>query len=161
MLFYTRCDQKFVHKKSLKEQLSLAESRYCILPMPEPIERSVRIQNIRFLHSRDIFTSEFFNFIRKTVHSSAPARVEKMVSSFFNNVHFNDFNHLLFFNHFSNADATVRRIIIVGHSVSISFLIPYWIPYEENVARSIERLVNERNTLYFHQNTKYFVVFFL
>lgn len=79
MLFYTRCDQKFMQKKSMKEQLSLAESRHCILPMPEPIERSVRIQNIRFLHSRSIFTSEFFNFIRKLVHSSAPTRIDKLV----------------------------------------------------------------------------------
>lgn len=83
MLFYTRCDQKFIHKKSLKEQLSLAESRHCILPMPEPIERSVRIQNIRFLHSRSIFTGEFFNFIRKLVHSASPARIDKVVSNRF------------------------------------------------------------------------------
>lgn len=82
MLFYTRCDQKFLHKVSLKEQLSLAESRYWILPMPEPIERSVRIQNIRFLHSRSIFIPEFFNFIRKLVHSSAPTRIDKLVRLF-------------------------------------------------------------------------------
>lgn len=79
MLFYTRCDQKFIHKKSLKEELSLAESRHCILPMPPPIERSVRIQNIRFLHSRSIFTVEFFNFIRKLVHSASPTRIDKVV----------------------------------------------------------------------------------
>lgn len=82
MLFYTRCDQKTTYIKSIKEQLSLAESRQCILPMPEPIERSVRIQNIRFLHSRSIFTVEFFVFIRKLVASAAqPLRAEKLVSS--------------------------------------------------------------------------------
>lgn len=81
MLFYTRCDQKTTYIKSTKEQLSLADSRQCILPMPEPIERSVRIQNIRFLHSRSIFTVEFFSFIRKLVASAAqPLRAEKLVS---------------------------------------------------------------------------------
>lgn len=81
MLFYTRCDQKFSYTKSVKEQLSLADSRNCIFPMPEPIEKSVRIQNIRFLHSRSIFTTEFFTFIRKLVLSSAPPlRIEKLVS---------------------------------------------------------------------------------
>lgn len=85
MLFYTRCDQKTTYVKSIKEQLSLAESRQCILPMPEPIERSVRIQNIRFLHSRSIFTVEFFIFIRKLIASAAqPLRAEKLVSSYRN-----------------------------------------------------------------------------
>lgn len=82
MLFYTRCDVKFTYEKSQKEQLSLAESRNFILPMPEPIERSVRIQNTRFLHLRSIFTMEFFNFIRKLMSSSAPpSRVDVLVSN--------------------------------------------------------------------------------
>nr|AAF01346.1 fat facets short isoform [Drosophila melanogaster]AAF01347.1 fat facets short isoform [Drosophila melanogaster] len=67
MLFYTRCDQTPVQYEPSVEQLSLAESRNMVLPLPKPIERSVRHQNIRFLHSRSIFSVEFFNFIKKLV----------------------------------------------------------------------------------------------
>lgn len=42
MLFYTRCDQQPIQFKNSIEQLCLAESKDCVLPMPEPIERSVR-----------------------------------------------------------------------------------------------------------------------
>lgn len=42
MLFYTRCDQPGLELKPSVEQLSLAESKNCILPMPEAIEKSVR-----------------------------------------------------------------------------------------------------------------------
>lgn len=42
MLFYTRCDQKPIEFEPSVEQLSLAESRNFVLPLPKPIERSVR-----------------------------------------------------------------------------------------------------------------------
>ncbi|GAB0088843.1 Probable ubiquitin carboxyl-terminal hydrolase FAF [Sergentomyia squamirostris] len=79
MLFYTRCDQQPAPHKPVIEQLSLAESRNCVLPMPEPIEKSVRSQNIRFLHSRSFFSPEFFNFILKLVNCILPSpRSEKI-----------------------------------------------------------------------------------
>lgn len=41
---------------------------------------SFRNQNIRFLHSRSIFSVEFFNFIKKLVSCSIPSiRADKMV----------------------------------------------------------------------------------
>ncbi|XP_032295412.1 probable ubiquitin carboxyl-terminal hydrolase FAF isoform X1 [Drosophila virilis] len=73
MLFYTRCDQNPTHFEPSVEQLSLTESRNVVLPLPKPIERSVRHQNIRFLHSRSIFSVEFFNFIKKLVSCSIPS----------------------------------------------------------------------------------------
>lgn len=82
MLFYTRCDEVKVPVISSIEQLSLAESRNCVLPMPAPIEKSVRSQNLRFLHSRNLFSAEFFNFIRKLVSCCLPTNltgVEKWV----------------------------------------------------------------------------------
>ncbi|XP_023293279.2 probable ubiquitin carboxyl-terminal hydrolase FAF isoform X1 [Lucilia cuprina] len=78
MLFYTRCDQKPIQFEASVEQLSLAESRNFVLPLPKPIERSVRNQNIRFLHSKSIFSVEFFNFIKKLVSCSIPTRADKM-----------------------------------------------------------------------------------
>ncbi|XP_030369464.1 probable ubiquitin carboxyl-terminal hydrolase FAF isoform X2 [Scaptodrosophila lebanonensis] len=79
MLFYTRCDQNPVQFDPSVEQLSLTESRNMVLPLPKPIERSVRHQNIRFLHSRSIFSVEFFNFIKKLVSCSIPStRSEKI-----------------------------------------------------------------------------------
>ncbi|XP_017073326.2 probable ubiquitin carboxyl-terminal hydrolase FAF isoform X3 [Drosophila eugracilis] len=79
MLFYTRCDQTPVQYEPSVEQLSLTESRNMVLPLPKPIERSVRHQNIRFLHSRSIFSVEFFNFIKKLVSCNIPsARSDKI-----------------------------------------------------------------------------------
>lgn len=42
MLFYTRCDQNPTKFETSVEQLSLTESRSGVLPLPKPIERSVR-----------------------------------------------------------------------------------------------------------------------
>lgn len=42
MLFYTRCDQNPTNFEPSVEQLSLTESRNGVLPLPKPIERSVR-----------------------------------------------------------------------------------------------------------------------
>ncbi|XP_037709570.1 probable ubiquitin carboxyl-terminal hydrolase FAF isoform X2 [Drosophila subpulchrella] len=82
MLFYTRCDQSPVQYEPSVEQLSLTESRNMVLPLPKPIERSVRHQNIRFLHSRSIFSVEFFNFIKKLVSCNIPsARSDKITSA--------------------------------------------------------------------------------
>jgi ubiquitin carboxyl-terminal hydrolase 9/24 len=39
--------------------------------MPLSVQRSVRKQNIKYLHNRIIFSSEYFNFIKKLVHSNA------------------------------------------------------------------------------------------
>uniref|UniRef100_A0A336MFC5 ubiquitinyl hydrolase 1 n=1 Tax=Culicoides sonorensis TaxID=179676 RepID=A0A336MFC5_CULSO len=72
MLFYTRCDQQPIQFNNSIEQLCLAESKDCVLPMPEPIEKSVRTQNIKFLHARSMFSVEFFSFIRKIVSNTAP-----------------------------------------------------------------------------------------
>lgn len=80
MLFYTRCDQVTQLVRPSIEQLSLAESRNCVLAMPAPIEKSVRSLNLRFLHSRNLFSTEFFNFIRKLVEFRAQSTVvEKLV----------------------------------------------------------------------------------
>ncbi|XP_060649387.1 probable ubiquitin carboxyl-terminal hydrolase FAF isoform X5 [Drosophila nasuta] len=82
MLFYTRCDQNPTQFDASVEQLSLTESRNVVLPLPKPIERSVRHQNIRFLHSRSIFSVEFFNFIKKLVSCSIPStRSDKITTA--------------------------------------------------------------------------------
>ncbi|XP_037946182.1 probable ubiquitin carboxyl-terminal hydrolase FAF isoform X2 [Teleopsis dalmanni] len=79
MLFYTRCDQKSLPFIKTVEQLSLAESKNFVLPLPKPIEKSVRHQNIRFLHSKSIFSTEFFSFIKKLVNITIPStRLDKM-----------------------------------------------------------------------------------
>lgn len=81
MLFYTRSDQTVQPSAPNHiEQLSLAESRSWCLRMPMPIERSVRSQNLRFLHSRNLFATEFFNFVRKLVEfRGQSAIVDKLV----------------------------------------------------------------------------------
>lgn len=80
MLFYTRTDYVQASCSPSVEQLSLAESKNGILPMPEPIERSLRHQNIRFLHGRSLYSIEFFNFVRNLVSCSIPLnKFEKAV----------------------------------------------------------------------------------
>lgn len=141
MLFYTRCDQKFAYNKSTKEQLSLAESRQYILSMPEPIERSVRIQNIKFLHSRSIFTIEFFNFIRKLVSSSAqPFRIDKLVNIIDLFFVFFCFCNLLgkiinLQKHFY-ADTSNGRVIFTWHATWFTIFISYWTSYQKSHSRS-------------------------
>ncbi|XP_062714941.1 probable ubiquitin carboxyl-terminal hydrolase FAF isoform X1 [Aedes albopictus] len=78
MLFYTRYDHTPITYTNCVEQLSLAESKYCILPMPAPIERSVRTQNIRFLHAKSLFAVEFFAFIKKLVSLPQNQRNDKI-----------------------------------------------------------------------------------
>ena len=38
--------------------------------MPLTVQRSVRKQNIKYLHNRILFSSEYFTFIKKLVHSN-------------------------------------------------------------------------------------------
>lgn len=83
MLFYTSVDQKEIKLEPCIEQLSLAESKNFRLPMPSPIEKSLRLQNIKFLHSRSLFSTEFFSFIRNLVGTVIP-RSEKLVSDLIN-----------------------------------------------------------------------------
>lgn len=84
MLFYTRVDQTPTKYPQTIEQLSLAESRNCVPTMPPSIERSVRTQNIKFLHARSLFSVEFFAFIRNLVISGSiqpRTAAEKLVSN--------------------------------------------------------------------------------
>ena len=97
MLFYTRVDQNASQYKPTIEQLSLAESKNCILPMPAAIEKSVRIQNIRFLHARSLFSGEFFAFIRNLVSCCVPqTKIDKLVSRKFRNKSILVSNFLMF-----------------------------------------------------------------
>ncbi|XP_011304639.1 probable ubiquitin carboxyl-terminal hydrolase FAF-X [Fopius arisanus] len=66
MLFYTRLD---VEENSLMKsvnELSLY-TKLGVMKMPPAIEYSVRKQNIKFMHNRNQFSPEYFQFIRKLV----------------------------------------------------------------------------------------------
>ncbi|XP_012278998.1 probable ubiquitin carboxyl-terminal hydrolase FAF-X [Orussus abietinus] len=66
MLFYTRLD---VEENSLMKsvnELSLY-TKLGVMRMPPAIEYSVRKQNIKFMHNRNQFSVEYFQFIRKLV----------------------------------------------------------------------------------------------
>lgn len=84
MLFYTRSDYNEIQFEKKGEQLSLAESRHYLLKMPLPIERSVRYQNIKFLHTKSLFSNEFFAFIRNIIGSSTiHSKNDKFMASIF------------------------------------------------------------------------------
>ncbi|XP_012528213.1 probable ubiquitin carboxyl-terminal hydrolase FAF-X isoform X2 [Monomorium pharaonis] len=66
MLFYTRLD---VEENSLMKsvnELSLY-TKLGVMKMPSAIEYSVRKQNIKFMHNRNQFSAEYFQFIKKLV----------------------------------------------------------------------------------------------
>ncbi|XP_066599991.1 ubiquitin carboxyl-terminal hydrolase 9X [Prorops nasuta] len=66
MLFYTRLDvEENALMKSLNE-LSLY-TKLGVMKMPPAIEYSVRKQNIKFMHNRNQFSAEYFQFIKKLV----------------------------------------------------------------------------------------------
>ncbi|CAG0878863.1 unnamed protein product [Darwinula stevensoni] len=66
ILFYTRLDvDEQLLQDSFKE-LSLDWTN-SFPKMPAPIERSVRRENVRFMHNRNQFSVEYFQFIKKLV----------------------------------------------------------------------------------------------
>ncbi|XP_046818690.1 probable ubiquitin carboxyl-terminal hydrolase FAF-X isoform X1 [Vespa crabro] len=68
MLFYTRLD---IEENSLMKsfnELSLY-TKLGVMKMPQAIEYSVRKQNIKFMHNRNQFSAEYFQFIKKLVSS--------------------------------------------------------------------------------------------
>ncbi|XP_037075311.1 probable ubiquitin carboxyl-terminal hydrolase FAF-X, partial [Pollicipes pollicipes] len=72
ILFYTRTDTESEPRPDglpgQMQQLSLTDiSSVSHIKMPAPIQRSIRRQNIRFLHTKNQFFSEFVQFIRKLV----------------------------------------------------------------------------------------------
>ncbi|XP_046391897.1 probable ubiquitin carboxyl-terminal hydrolase FAF-X isoform X3 [Ischnura elegans] len=75
MLFYTRQDASnedtALLAKSLDE-LTLSDTKLGLMKMPPAIERSVRKQNIKFMHNRNQFAAEYFQFIRKLASCNIP-----------------------------------------------------------------------------------------
>ncbi|XP_071440611.1 ubiquitin carboxyl-terminal hydrolase 9X isoform X2 [Hetaerina americana] len=75
MLFYTRQDASnedtALLAKSLDE-LTLPDAKLGLMKMPPAIERSVRKQNIKFMHNRNQFAAEYFQFIRKLASCNIP-----------------------------------------------------------------------------------------
>ena len=51
---------------------SVADTKLGIMKMPPAIERSVRKQNIKFMHNKNQFSAEYFQFIRKLVSCNSP-----------------------------------------------------------------------------------------
>ena len=47
--------------------------------MPAPIQRSIRRQNIRFLHTKNQFFVEFVQFIRKLVGCNSAGQPQQQV----------------------------------------------------------------------------------
>ena len=42
------------------------------IKIPAPIEKSIQEQNVRFLHHRNQYTHEYFQFMRKIINANAP-----------------------------------------------------------------------------------------
>ena len=68
MLFYTRNDYQDMDLDEQMKALSLNTVPSQPLKIPSPIEKSIQKQNVRFLHHRNQFSAEYFQFMRKIIH---------------------------------------------------------------------------------------------
>lgn len=71
ILFYRRFDMEESITRSLNE-LTLSDNKQCVVQMPVAIERSVRRQNIKFMHNRNQFSVEYFQFMKKLISCNGP-----------------------------------------------------------------------------------------
>ncbi|CAL1289008.1 unnamed protein product [Larinioides sclopetarius] len=71
ILFYRRVDMEQDIARSLNE-LSFSDNKQNVIKMPVAIERSVRRQNIRFMHNRNQFSLEYFQFMKKLIMCNGP-----------------------------------------------------------------------------------------
>ncbi|GFU01705.1 probable ubiquitin carboxyl-terminal hydrolase FAF-X [Nephila pilipes] len=71
ILFYRRVDMEVNITRSLNE-ISLSDNKQSAIKMPVAIERSVRRQNIRFMHNRNQFSVEYFQFMKKLIMCNGP-----------------------------------------------------------------------------------------
>ncbi|XP_035221479.1 probable ubiquitin carboxyl-terminal hydrolase FAF-X isoform X2 [Stegodyphus dumicola] len=71
ILFYRRVDMETNITRSLNE-LTLSDNKQCVVKMPAAIERSVRRQNIKFMHNRNQFSLEYFQFMKKLILCNGP-----------------------------------------------------------------------------------------
>ena len=73
MLFYTRNDYEVMGLEEQMKALDLSSSPSSpSLKMPAPIQKSIQKQNVRFLHHRNQFSAEYFQFMRKVMLCNAP-----------------------------------------------------------------------------------------
>ncbi|XP_039296311.1 LOW QUALITY PROTEIN: probable ubiquitin carboxyl-terminal hydrolase FAF-X [Nilaparvata lugens] len=72
MLYYTRNDVQENNLAKSLNQLSLSDVKQGLMKMPAAIERSVRRQNIRFMHNRNQFSTEYFQFMRRLAACNIP-----------------------------------------------------------------------------------------
>ncbi|XP_065223298.1 probable ubiquitin carboxyl-terminal hydrolase FAF-X isoform X3 [Planococcus citri] len=86
MLFYTRLDVQEEPLVNNLKQLSLSESRLSLLKMPEPIEKSVIRQNIKFMHNRNQFSQEYFHFMKRIAICNTPTNHQNACDMFSDSV---------------------------------------------------------------------------
>lgn len=75
ILFYTREDIDIGNRMgelSINETSMSSSQLSSSLPMPLAIERSVRKQNIKFQHTYNQFSAEFFHFMKKLISCQTP-----------------------------------------------------------------------------------------
>ncbi|RWS27831.1 putative ubiquitin carboxyl-terminal hydrolase FAF-X-like protein [Leptotrombidium deliense] len=73
ILVYRRIDTQESQMAMRLNELTLMESKVCdaqIIKMPVAIQRSVQKQNIKFMHTKNQFSVEYFQFMKKLLHSN-------------------------------------------------------------------------------------------
>lgn len=73
ILFYRRQDTQESQLSMRLNELTLMEAKTCgaqVIKMPLPIQKSVQKQNIRFMHTKNQFSAEYFVFVKKLLSSN-------------------------------------------------------------------------------------------
>lgn len=112
------------------------------MKMPPAIERGVRRQNVVFMHNRNQFSAEYFQFIKKLVScNSSLLRLQndKLVSVL--DIRQNILNFKLFYLdrniiHHNFTDPGLRRTVYVKCTVSLKISFSHWVSHEKVFERS-------------------------
>jgi ubiquitin carboxyl-terminal hydrolase 9/24 len=73
ILVYRRQDTDVSSLAMRLNELTIMESKSLesqLVKIPAPIQRSVQVQNIKFMHTKNQFSTEFFQFMKKLLHSN-------------------------------------------------------------------------------------------
>jgi ubiquitin carboxyl-terminal hydrolase 9/24 len=76
ILLYRRVDTSDMNGLSSRlSELTIMDSlspEHRMIKMPQAIQRSVETQNIRFMHTKNQFSVEFFHFMKRLLHNNSP-----------------------------------------------------------------------------------------
>ncbi len=112
--------------------------------MPEPIEKSVMRQNIKFMHNRNQFSQEYFHFMKRLSICNTPGQSQyafealsvRQVWRFWISYYQAEDFESVFIRVFFFSEFYPRRTITADCIADFQIFISYWISYEKGSSRA-------------------------